>query len=729
MDHPHEEKRGNDEKKTLIEWLKRFGSRFQTGFIVTDPAKGDDSVVYVNNAFSEMTGYTADEVYGKNLRFMHGEETDKELIKEIDEKLQAGAPANAEILHYKKDGTPFWNELVIQPLVNAQGLILFTASFMLDVTEKKKDEALLKLQEQIFAGINAGETLHTSLQNICNVVESFFPAGTISSILFKEPDGKWVVGVAQSVPQAFLEEMLRNAATIKEEIPEEWLIIEDVSENAEWITQVNNGQNFKYHACWSVPIQDSEGNLNGVFTVCLTKSGRPTATQMRFLEKLPQLILLAKSYDEQQEQYRILAFTDPETGLPNRHAFIKKLKTDAKMAKAYFVAIVQPGEFSKIVDLYGRGAADELFIQLGKRIELAGEEKPNFVGRFSSSSLILTNEVRAGQKGHHMLKLNKVVSEPFVVAGEEMFLTLKIGVALSTANWESEEELLRRADIAMTNAKKQAGNAMIFYKDLQNEETVQEMTIFNELSRALATCEIDVYLQPQVSLLDEKITGFEALARWTSPVLGHVPPDLFIPAAESTGKIIELENIVLSKVLKWQQGRMRAGKKLYQVAVNISVHHFFHPEFITVLKNLVNNYGLSPNYIKLEMTESIGLVDFVQAKKVFTELSEAGFELSVDDFGVGYSSLNYLTQLPVDELKIDRSFIRRLDDPKTCAVIRTIVQLAENLNLSVVAEGIEEQQHIEVLQNLGCHMGQGYYYDKPMPLDEIDRLLGKRENV
>ena len=164
---------------------------------------------------------------------------------------------------------------------------------------------------------------------------------------------------------------------------------------------------------------------------------------------------------------------------------------------------------------------------------------------------------------------------------------------------------------------------------------------------------------------------------------------------------------------------------MYQVAVNISVHHFFDCTFVENLIRLATNYDLSPKHIMLEMTESIGLVDLQKAKLIFNELNAAGFEISVDDFGVGFSSLSYLPQLPLCELKIDRSFISALDEPGTLAVVRTIIQLAENLNLITVAEGIEEERHIEILRNLGCKVGQGFYYYKPMPLQEIDRLLAE----
>jgi len=725
MNNPQLKTRVNKEKLALIKWLQRFGSRFQTGFIVTDPDAGNDPVVFVNEAFTDITGFSSGEVVGRNLRFLHGEETDMDLIREIDQKLRSGMPANAEILNYKKDGTPFWNELVIQPLVDSSGNVLFTASFILDVTERKKDESLLKLQEKIFIGINAGEEFGYLLQKICDVIESFFPGGSVCSILFKEKNGSWTVGAAGSVPETLLREMLINASTVGDEIPEEMIIVENILDNPEWKSRLSVNSMFDYKASWSVPTRDSEGNLNGIFTVCMRKPGLPTETQMQFLEKLPPLVQLAKSYYEQQEQYRRLAFSDPQTGLPNRHAFLNKLKCTISDGGEHFIAVIEPGEYAKIVDLYGRDAADELFIQLGNRIGKAGKGKSNYIGRFSSASLAMTGDSSEGDGDSFLLELGKSVAEPFIIAGQEMFITLKIGISFSDGDLKDEEELLRRADIAMSDSKKKPGNAMSFYRDLQNEESIKEMKIFNELSKALIAQEIDVFLQPKVDLNDGKIIGFEALARWFSPVLGPVPPNLFIPAAENMGKIIDLEIIVLSKVMKWQREREQSGEEMYQVAVNISVHHFFDRTFVEKLIRLAKKFDLSSKHIMLEMTESIGLVDLHKAKLVFHALNAAGFEISVDDFGVGYSSLSYLPQLPLCELKIDRSFISALDEPGTLAVVRTIIQLAENLNLRTVAEGIEEERHIEILRNLGCKVGQGFYYYKPMPLREIDQLLAE----
>lgn len=718
MGNPRKTQTEKAEKAVLFNWLQRFGSRFRTGFILTDPSVSDDPVVFINEAFTEITGYPSEEVIGQNLRFMQGEETDMELIEEINKKLRKGMPANAEILHYKKDGTPFWNELVIQPLVDEKGEVLFTASFILDVTERKKDESLLRLQEEIFLGINTGAELSDLLQKIGTVVESFFPKGSVCSILFKEQNDGWYIGAADSVPDQLLGEILDNEALETSYISEDVIVMEN---NQEKVLQGEKTV-IDFHSNWSVPTFDSEDEMDGLVTVFVKKNGNPTETQIQFLKKMVPIVQMTRKHYTQQAEYRRLAFTDPQTGLPNRHAFLNQLKHNLLDGQGHFVAVIEPGEYAKIVDLYGRNAADELFIQLGKRIEKAGKRNSNFIGRFSSASLVITGE---SGEGNYLFELGTIVTEPFIVAGQELFITLKIGISFSEGDKKSEEELLRRADIAMSDAKKKPGNAMSFYRDLQNEETIKEMKIVNELSKALIAQEIDVYLQPKVDLKDGAIIGFEALARWFSPVLGPVPPNLFIPAAENMGKIIELEIIILSKVMEWLRKRQKTGEKMYQVAVNISVHHFFDRTFVEKLIRLADNHDLSPEHIMLEMTESIGLVDIQKAKSIFHALNAAGFEISVDDFGVGYSSLSYLPQLPLCELKIDRSFISELDEPGTLAVVRTIIQLAENLNLTTVAEGIEEERHIEILRNLGCKVGQGFYYYKPMPLQEIEQLLAE----
>lgn len=703
----------NEEKSTLLNWLHRFGSNFEIGFIVTDPSI-DDAIVFVNTKFTKITDYSIEEVYGKNLRFLQGKDTDMELIRDVDKSLSEGRTVNAEILSYKKDGTTFWNELVVQPILGEDEKVIFIASFIIDVTNRKKDESLLKFQKKIFMGINEGLKVDELMDNICDVVETSLPNGAACTVLFKDQYGKWTIQAKEVIPRPLIFKMRHAVEHDADCMHRNKIIIKDIPPN--------DMHDFK--SSWSLAIVDNDGSLIGILIIFLKEAVPPSKTQLRFFNKLTPVIELTKTFYDQRERYRWLAYSDSETGLPNRHAFLEELNKNIEYGGTYFVATVRPYEYNKIIDLYGRDAAAELFVQLAKRLEKLGRKKTIYVGRSSSSSLVLTNELDGSGNGeYYILQLKKITSEPFIVAGEEMFITLKTGVSLSRGEGYSAEEMHRRSDVALTFASRRSGNAVSFYRDLQHEETFQEMAIFNELTKALAADELDVYFQPKVNLETRKIIGFEALARWNSQLLGQVPPDVFIPIAETTGKIIELEIGILTKVIKWQKEQMDLGNKSYQVAVNISVDHFFDSFFVELLNELVDRYGVNPKCIRLEITESIGLVDFERAKIIFNDLNKKGFEVSIDDFGVGYSSLSYLPQLKVSELKIDRSFINGIDEKDTRAVVRTIIQLAENLNMTVVAEGIEKEEQIEILRSFGCTIGQGFYFYKPMPLHEINDLL------
>lgn len=232
-------------------------------------------------------------------------------------------------------------------------------------------------------------------------------------------------------------------------------------------------------------------------------------------------------------------------------------------------------------------------------------------------------------------------------------------------------------------------------------------------------------LQPKVDLQTGEIQSIEALARWISPKLGFVPPAIFIPVAESAGKVREIDIQILEIALSWLAERKRLGKKLVKVAVNISPNHFYYENFVQDTLELVQKYDIEPRYIILEVTENIGLVDFQTAFSIIQELKEYGFKTSVDDFGTGFSSLSYLQRLPFTELKIDRSFINDIKDAATLAIVRSIIQLALNLGMTSVAEGIENKEQVEILRALGCTVGQGYFYYKPMTIEQLNAILDK----
>ncbi len=288
--------------------------------------------------------------------------------------------------------------------------------------------------------------------------------------------------------------------------------------------------------------------------------------------------------------------------------------------------------------------------------------------------------------------IQNVTAAPFPIANREIFITLKIGISHFDHTLPIDESI-RPADTALTKSRHQKGAIVSFFE----AETDGELDILNQLRYGLQNEEFSVHLQPKVNLITAEIEGFEALARWYSPVLCPVSPVEFIKIAEQAGKIRELDNIILKKVLQFQNDRQIKGLKMVPIAVNISPVHFYHESFVNDFITLVNFYNVSSQFIKIEVTESVELFDFQKAKEILLELKQYGYESSIDDFGVGFSSLSYLKQLPFSEIKIDRSFINDLNDA----------------GMHAVAEGIETLEQFVLLQKMGCRTGQGYYFHKP----------------
>jgi diguanylate cyclase (GGDEF)-like protein/PAS domain S-box-containing protein len=433
-----------------------------------------------------------------------------------------------------------------------------------------------------------------------------------------------------------------------------------------------------------------------------------------------------------EAQLNHIAFHDSLTGLPNRgrfHTLMVQAMTAAKLdpVRHFGVMFFDFDRFKLINDSMGHSAGDEFLIQVSRRIHehvrpgdvvarLGGDEFAVLVQGVEDEALTIAMAER----------LQKVLREPMLIAGVSVTTSASIGITFSRLGYDTPEDMLRDADIAMYRAKA-AGKAryVVFDADLHTE-VADRLRLEADLRRALAEGALDVHYQPLYNLATSEMHGFEALARWSHPTLGPISPSTFIPIAEETGLIIELTDLMLSKACmqlrEWQLRDELFGELTMQV--NISSNDLAHAALTERVERALREAQIKPSALTLELTENILMNRVDGAIGTLQKLRRLGVGLAIDDFGTGYSSLSYLSRLPIDTLKIDRSFVSEIHaGSNNSEVIRAIVSLGTSLGKTVVAEGIETQSQFAELRDLGCHNGQGYHLSRPLASGDIELLL------
>ena len=418
-----------------------------------------------------------------------------------------------------------------------------------------------------------------------------------------------------------------------------------------------------------------------------------------------------------ESKLNYLAYHDPLTGLANRRCFIERLdqslRESAEQDRQLAVLFVDLDQFKQVNDSLGHGVGDELLVAVAARLT-EQVRLIDMLARLGGDEFICLMEC-VRDEDEVALVANEIIDafdRPFRLGDNELFLSASVGVSLFPRDGASVLELMRNADTAMYRAKAVGRGQFHFYTPEMTRDAQQRIRMENLLRRALEHDEFAVHLQPQVDTASGRLVGAEALVRWNSPELGLVMPTRFIPLAEDSGIIIGLGNWVLQETCRQVMQWSDSGFELPMVSVNLSVKQLERPEFIDVLRDILEATGMDPAKLKLELTESV-VMAVSDACTVLQRLRELGISLALDDFGTGYSSLSYLKMLPVQQLKIDRSFVtgigRNTGDE---AIIRTVIQLAASLGFEVVAEGVETAEQAAFLAELGCQQLQGFLHGR-----------------
>jgi diguanylate cyclase (GGDEF)-like protein len=428
------------------------------------------------------------------------------------------------------------------------------------------------------------------------------------------------------------------------------------------------------------------------------------------------------------------ALYDPTTGLPNRELLADRIAhslaghgTDADGSIG--VILLDLDRFKVVNETLGHVAGDRLLMAVGQR--LVNSLRPgDTVARFGGDefALVLDPVANAAEAHHIAERIAQELHEPFPLNGRDWFLTASIGIALAAPGRGSPDDLLREAEIAMVRAKGNAGQRHFLFEPSMSDQTLERLDLENDLRRALDRDELRVHYQPIVSLVSGAVAGFEALVRWQHPTRGLVPPLAFIPMAEETGLIVPLGRWVLDAACRqatvWNATRTGKGTPPLFVSVNLSARQFTQTDLVEDVRQTLAHTGLEADALELEITESVLMDQSEAGIRALRDLRGLGVRLVLDDFGTGYSSLSYLKHLPLDTIKIDRTFVAGIEETADRSIVDAVIALAHGLGIGVVAEGIETDEQADRLRELGCDLGQGYLFSRPVPAEQTAGLLG-----
>ncbi len=698
-------------------WLKDAQSRF----------------VIANNATARRMGYASPaNLIDKTDLELCPPETAQKYFADERRIVETGEPLiDCEEYVIAPDGRKVWISSTKVPLFNddrVAGLVGVSR----DITARRLAETLRDGQAQILEMIATNAPLPDILDCLTRLIESQL-TGVRSSVLLLDEDGVHLRhGAAPNLPEPYVKaidglEIGPNAGSCgTAAYTREPVVIPDVTIDPRWTPYRDLAAANRIRSCWAAPILSHQGQVLGTFALCSDHVREPSEAESRLIDVATKIAGIAIERKLAEERIQFMATHDALTKLPNRALLKDRLTQALLLAERHdrwaTVVFIDLDNFKYINDSLGHDAGDDLLRAMARRIlecvraddmvvRLGGDEFVIVLGDQPKSIDEITKTLR---------RLQSAIASPIDLGGHGLRLTGSLGVAIYPNDAKDAEALLANADAAMYRAKENGRDSFQFYRPEINLRLQEKFSMQEALQLAIARNEFVLHYQPQLDLRSGAIFGVEALVRWRHPTLGLLPPARFIQLAEETGLINEIGEWVLQEACRQAEAWRKDGMPPIRMSVNVSARQFRERQLTGVVAAALNNSGLDPRWLELELTESMIMQDVEQALATMEELERLGVQLSIDDFGTGYSSLAALKTFPVARLKIDMSFIKGLpDDEDDRTVAAAVISLGQKLKLKVIAEGVETSEQADFLRRNSCDEMQGFHVSKPIPADEL----------
>jgi diguanylate cyclase (GGDEF)-like protein/PAS domain S-box-containing protein len=648
----------------------------------------------VNRAALRQYGYSETEFLGMTILEIRPEETVPTLIEDVGLR-RRGLQERAVWKHRRKDGSIIAVEIVCHDLEFDRTEAMLVAAY--DVTERQRAQEAARVAEEkyraIFDQAVVGIFQHTSDGRPLNVNRAFAKMHGYDS-----PE-QLLAEVSDAAGQLFVEPE-RMAEIVRAALE----------------TGIVRGAEVELY----------RRDRSRFWVMVNLRAVKDSSGALRLFEGTAEDITDRKAAEA---QVKFLAYHDALTGLPNRMLFMDRLENALagarrKPAKAA-VLFLDLDRFKYVNDSLGHSAGDEMLQEIAARLRQCLREEDTVARVGGDEFLIMLREVASREEVEAAAgRIREWVTRSFTIQSHSLSTSCSIGISLYPEDGADGETLIRKADAAMYAAKENGSNDVRFFSGEMGRRAEAQLTIESEMRSALARGEFFLEYQPVMEVASQEIAGAEALVRWQHPQLGCMAPEEFIPEAERSGLILPLGEWVLRRACAQAAAWQREGLKAVPVAVNVSALQFRQQEFSGLVRRVLAESGLAPEYLELELTESLLMSTGGAVNPCLRELNELGVGLAIDDFGTGYSSLGYLKRFRVSKLKVDRSFIRdAATDADDAAITKAIIGLAKSLHLRVVAEGVETEAQFRLLREWGCDQIQGYYLSRPVAAAEMARML------